>query len=140
MRLDWKMRVRFAGKILPHEHITQDIRFNNPGWGDEIFNRQIESLEFFLPTGHRIVMSGMQRYNFFIEATQDFLRRGAARIEAFWFLGHPPCSNTIEMWRVGDGKVVHQYRPNGTEWGGTATTGWKMGSANNPVSQIVKGH
>lgn len=138
MRLDWKMRVRFAGKLLPHEHITADLRFNDPGWGGELFNRQIESLEFFLPTGHRIVMSGMQRYNFFIEATQDFSMRGA-RIEAFWFLGHLPGTDIVEMWRVGGGKVVRQQKQYGAEWGGTPSLGWKPGAHGKYISMIMEG-
>lgn len=138
MRLAWRMRVRFAGKLLPHEHITNDMRFHDPGWGGELFNRQIESLEFFLPTGHRVVMSGMQSYNFFIEATQDFSMRGA-RIEAFWFLGMPPGSDVVEMWRVGDGKVVRQQKPYGAEWGGTPSAGWKPGAPGKYISMIAKG-
>ena len=56
LSLSWRMRAIFSGKLPPHEYLTPDIRWSNPGWGDEIFNRQIESIEFFLPTGHRILL------------------------------------------------------------------------------------
>lgn len=123
----WRIRAHFAGKLPPKQYLTPDIRHNNPGWGDEIFNRQIESLEFFLPTGHKILLSGMEAYNFFVEATQNMSSRDGARIEAFWFCGKWPGQPVVEMWRVGDGKVIRQRKPWGKEWGGAATRGWKIG-------------
>lgn len=136
----WRIRALFAGKLPPKEYLTPDIRHNNPGWDNEAFNRQIESLIFYLPTGHRLVLSGMEAYNFFIEATQNMSGKGGARIEAFWFCGKLPGQPVVEMWRIGDGKVVRQRKPWGKEWGGTATRGWKMGMAGNPASKIVEGH
>jgi hypothetical protein len=137
----WRIRAVFSGKLPPKEYMTPDIRFNNPGWGDEIFNRQIESLEFFLPTGHKILLFGMEAYNFFVEATQNMTPEAGARIEAFWFCGKLPGQPVVEMWRIGDGKVIRQRKPWGSEWGGTATRGWKMGTiGDNPVSRIIAGH
>jgi len=134
--MSWKIRVTFSGKLPPRQYITPDIRHNNPGWGDEIFNRTLESIEFFLPTGHRLAMSGMEQYNFFVEAVQSTKSRGRARIKAFWFLGKLPGQNLVEMWRVGDKKVIRERRPWGREWGGSATRGWKPGVAGKPVSAI----
>jgi hypothetical protein len=137
--LAWRIRVTFAGKLPPHQYTTPDIRRSDPGWGDEIFNRQIEQLEFFLPSGHKIVLAGMESYNFYVEATQSFSKKGGARIEAFWFLGKPPGSPLIEMWRIGKGKVFHDHKPWGQEWGGTATRGWKSGLIGGElVSELVK--
>ena len=136
----WRIQATFAGKLPPKQYLTPDIRLSNPGWGDEIFNRQIESLEFFLPTGHRVVLSGMEAYNFFVEASQG-LGGTEARIEAFWLCGKLPERTVVEMWRIGQGKVLRQQRPWGEEWGGSATLGWKIGSLGNPpVSTIVEGH
>ena len=132
----------------PRRYLTPDVRFTNPGWDSEDFNRRIEQLEFFLPTGHKIVLAGMEAYNFFIEATQRFSRKGGARIEAFWLCGKIPSPATseirhptsdIEMWRIGNGQVVHQRKPWGQEWGGTATRGWKPGLVGAaPISAIVR--
>lgn len=140
--LAWRLRATFAGKLPPKQYLTPDIRHTNPGWGDEIFNRQIESLEFFLPTGHRIVLSGMEAYNFFVEASDSLSgKRGAARMEAFWICGKIPEQGIVEMWRIGQGQVIRQQRPWGKEWGGSATRGWKLGAiGSQPISTIVEGY
>lgn len=137
--LFWKIRVTFSGKSLPKTYITPDIRHNNPGWADEAFNRQIESLEFFIPTGHRIVMSGMEQYCFFVEATQSLSGKGNTKIEAFWFCGKHPMKDVVEMWRVEEGKVTRQIKVWGKEWGGSTIRGWKQGEmGNTPISKIVE--
>ena len=147
----WRLRATFAGKLPPRLYVTPDVRFSNPGWDSEVFNRQIESLEFFLPTGHKIILSGMEAYNFFVEATQTFTRgsRHGARLEAIWLCGKLPAphpspftlhSSPVEMWRIGQGKVIRQRKPWGQEWGGTPTRGWKLGLVGSePVSTIIAG-
>lgn len=122
----WRIRARFAGGLPPREYITPDIRRHNPGWGDEVFNRQIESLEFYLPTGHRIFLAGMEQFNFFVEASQSL--SGKTDIAAFWLCGKLPSINQVEMWRIGNGQVVRSREPWGQEWGGGPTRGWKPGS------------
>jgi len=137
-KMSWKIRVTFAGKLNPKTYITPDIRRHNPGWADEIFNRTIESMEFFLPTGHKLVMSGMEQYNFFVEASQSIKGTGRVKIKAFWFCGKLPGKDIVEMWRVGDGKVTRDRKPWEREWGGGPTRGWKRGVPGNPVSMISK--
>ena len=140
LSLAWRLRATFAGKLPPKQYLTSDIRRTNPGWGDEVFNRRIELLEFFLPTGHRIVLTGMEAYNFFVEASQG-LGGIVVRIEAFWLCGKLSRQDLVEMWRIGQGKVVRQQRTWGQEWGGTPTRGWKPGLIGGPpVSTIVNGH
>lgn len=134
----WRIRVTFAGKLPPKEYMTRDIRHNDPGWASEIFNRPIEMLEFFMPTGHRLVMSGMEQYNFFVEAVQSTRTRGKARIKAFWFCGKLPGKDVVEMWRVGDGKVIRDRKPLGREWGGGPTRGWKAGVTSNRYASHIE--
>jgi hypothetical protein len=140
-KLAWRIRVTFADKLPPKEYITSDIRSNNPGWGDEVFNRTIERLEFFIPTGHRLVMSGMEKYNFFVEAMQDLgggkRSNGKTKINAFFFCGKLPGQDIVEMWRIGDNTMVRDQKPWGNEWGGGPTRGWKRGTAGTPISGIV---
>lgn len=139
-RLAWRLRATFAGKLPPRHYLTPDIRHTNPGWDSEVFNRKIERIEFFLPTGHKIILSGMEAYNFFVEATQAFSRHGGARIEAFWLCGKLPAASEVEMWRIGQGKVIRQRKAWGQEWGGGPTRGWKLGMVgSSPVSQIIGG-
>lgn len=126
-KLAWRIRAIFEGKLPPKEYLTPNVWMENPRWGDEIFNRVIESLEFYLPTGHVIYMSGMEQYNFFVEAAQSKKTKGKAEILAFWLCGKLPGMNLVEMWRVGNGRVVRDRKPFGREWGGHATRGWKQG-------------
>jgi len=160
----WRLRATFSGNLPPRSYTTPDVRFTNPGWDSEVFDRQIESLEFFLPTGHKIILAGMEAYNFFIEATQTFTRgsRQGARLEAFWLCGLLPVRDKalgvrndqealcyasrltphpspVEMWRIGQGRVIRQRKPWGQEWGGTPTGGWKLGLVGTtPVSCIMQ--
>jgi hypothetical protein len=136
--LAWRIRVTFAGKLPPKEYITPDIRSNDPGWGSEIFNRPIEMMEFFLPTGHKIILSGMEQYNFFVEAVQSTRSREKAEIQAFWFCGKLPGEDIVEMWRIGDGRVIRDRNIWGKEWGGGATKGWKRGLPGRVISELVK--
>ncbi|SPD72558.1 conserved hypothetical protein [uncultured Desulfobacterium sp.] len=137
--LAWRIRAVFDGKLPPREYLTPDIRRKNPGWGDEIFNRTIEKMEFFLPTGHRIVLAGMEQYNFFVEAAQSTQSRSGTQILAFWLCGKLPGEDIVEMWRVGNGKkVIRDQKPWRSEWGGGPTRGWKKGLPGRPVSTIVR--
>lgn len=137
-QLAWRIRATFAGNLPPKEYLTPNIWQKNPGWGDKVFNRVIESLEFFLPTGHRIVMAGMEQYNFFVEAVQSKRTMGGAEIRAFCLCGKLPGRNLVEMWRVGDGKAIRGQRPWGREWGGGPTSGWKQGFLGGKIlSQIL---
>lgn len=135
----WRIKVTFAGALLPKNYISPDVRCNDPGWGSELFNRDIEKLEFYLPTGHRLVMAGMEQYNFFIEALQDIGGRFSekVRVQAFWFCGKLPGHEIVEMWRIGNNKITRSRSAYGKEWRGEAVRGWKQGVQGAPVSQIV---
>lgn len=135
----WRMRVTFDDGPWAKEYLSPDIRANDPGWASEIFSHRIEKLEFFLPTGHVLVLSGMERYNFFIEAAQSF-GLASPKLEAMYFCGKLPRSNIVETWRITMGKVLHQRLLFGREYGGGPTRGWKDGAVGSkPVSQITEG-
>lgn len=139
--MSWKIRVRFSSKSMAREFVTNDIRREDPRWGDEIFHSGIESLEFFIPSGHRLVLAGMERYNFFVEASAPW-GGGRPKIEAFWFLGKPPGKDTlVECVCVREGRIERTQHPFGSEWGGGPTRGWKQGTVGNKiVCAIVPGH
>ena len=139
-QMAWRMRVTFAGNLPPKAYLTPDIRHNDPGWASELFNRPIEMIEFFIPTGHKIVIGGMEQYNFFVEAVQSIRSRKGAEIKAFWLCGKLPGKDVVEMWRIGDSKIVKDKRSWGKEWGGGPTRGWKQGIIGNAiVSMILQG-
>lgn len=134
-RLAWRIRATFAGKLPPKEYLTPDIRNTNPEWGDEIFNRAIEKIEFFLPTGHRLILSGMEKYNFFVEAIQA-MGRGRTDINAFYFCGKLPDREIVEFWKISNGQIVRDRAPYGREYMGTPTGGWKKGVPGRVISML----
>lgn len=134
----WRLRANMSGPAAPF--VSPDVRAGNPGWGDEDrFRYPIESLEFGLPTGHRIVMSGYGAYNFFVEVRQSLGGGGTPRLSAVYLAGRN--GNVVDMWRIGNGRVVRTRRPWGEEWGGGPTRGWRQGnrSGRRPQTGIVKG-
>ena len=133
----WTIRATFAGNRPPRKYTTPNIWRHDPGWGNEAFNRTIEKLELFLPNGHAILMAGMERYNFFVEAVQSKRTRGGARIKAFWFCGKHPGENIVEMYRVAEGRIIRDRKPWGREWGGGPTKGWKKGVPGKTISTVV---
>ncbi len=135
-KLSWKIKATFEGKMFPREYITPDIRSNNPGWMDEVFNRVIEKIEFFIPTGHRLVMKGFEKYNFFIEALQVFGTE-AASTQAIWFCGKLPKKDVVDLWVIRDGKMLHYEEAWRHEYLGAPTSGWKMGVSGVAHSGIV---
>jgi len=127
----WNLHVCFASNGFSKEYWSGDLRRTACEWGDIVFS-PIESLEFFLPTKHVILLSGMEKYNFFVEVSEN-LGGGKPCIEAFWLCGKLPGIDTTEMWRVGNQRVIRERKPFGREWGGAATRGWKAGN----ISGIV---
>lgn len=134
----WRIQVTFAGNLPPRHYLTPDIRNHDPGWGSELFQRTIERIEFFFPTRHLLVLTGMAAYNFFVEAVQSKKTRGMAAIRAFWFCGLLPGKKLVETWRIGDNWAVHDQKPWGKEYGGGPTRGWKPGVPGDPVASIFK--
>ena len=137
MSLKWRFRVTFADRLGPRTYLSPDIRHSDPGWGTELFSAPISRIEVFLPTDHTIVMEGMAEYNYFVEAVQGMSMAGT-RIIAFWFCGRLSEGGLVDMWRIGGGRVVHERRPYGREWGGGETRGWKRGAEGRPSSSIVR--
>ena len=134
----WRFEVTFAGNLPPRTYLSPNVWHSDPGWGSEVFNRPIDRLEFFLPIGGSILLSGMVAYCFFVEASKGLSGKSKTRIEAFWICGRPPSSNTVEMWRIAKGKAVRQQKRFGAEWGGSPVSGWKAGIiGGDPISTLI---
>ena len=123
---EFRILAKFGDKNAPREFLSPDIRISNPGWGDANFSRPIEELHFYLPGGKVLVMAGMEKYNFFVEAMADMRGRGG-KLHAIYFACKEANSDKVHLWRIGDGKVIHSLHPFGKEYNGTATSGWKIG-------------
>ena len=134
----WKYRLEFEKGAPFLSHLSPDIRLQNPGWGDDIYKSSITQMEFFLPTGNKIIMRGMIEYNFFIEAIQSMSRNNGADLHAVYICGRFPESNIVDLWKIGNGAVVHDRKIYGQEYDGTATRGWKPGiPLREVISQII---
>jgi len=98
-------------------------------------DQEINSLRVHLPYGDEVVLSGYEKYNFFIGASKD-LRGGELTIQHLFALG---CNDkTVVSYRITlTSQVGNKYRigdmtvrnfPLGKEGiGRTSTSGWKKG-------------
>lgn len=140
-KMAWRIEVTFEGKQLPKKYITPDIRNTDPGWGSELFKRKIERLEFHLPTGNRILLEGMERYNFFLEAVKNIGGGSCdkAQIKAFYFCGKIPGIDAVDVWRIDIKKQRIQLarKSENKVWNNKPARGWKQGLSGKPVSKIV---
>jgi len=127
----WRLRATFNNGSV---YTSPDVRRSDPGWGGERFIRPIRRLEFFLPTGHCVRLQGFEAYNFFVEASQA-LGGGPARIEAFFLCGR--AGGRVVTYRVSEGRVEKQTHPDGQEWGGQPSSGWKPGVPGGRRSGVV---
>lgn len=132
-RLAWHLVARLAGGVV---WVSRHVLDAAPGWAEAEFARPIESIDFMLPTGHRIHMAGMRQYVFFVEASE---RAGAARVHAAHLMGLLPRSNAVYAWRVGDGRVLQRELVYGREWCGAPVAGWRPGVPGAICSQVMEG-
>lgn len=107
---------------------SNDIRSNDPGWASEqdVKSTGIESISIALPNKQTLVLTGFEKYNFFVEASQTF-KKQKTRIEAFYFCG--AWQGHVIIWKIdyNTKQIIKQIAPEGKEYGGTATRGWRKG-------------
>ena len=101
---------------------SKDIRYNDPGWRANNF-RGIQSFTFWLPNNKYVFLSGMEEYNFFIEALQDF--GPTIQLCSVFILGKH--DDKVYGYRVGEQKIQRIESLFGEEYNGTASNGWKHG-------------
>lgn len=133
----WSFKATFEGDLPPRYYQSPNVLLANPGWSDEVFRRSLEQLEFYLPTGHRIVMTGFEQYNFFLEVAQDLGRGGRGQIEAVYLCGKLPDQPVVYRWRIGGGRCVQDKVRWGMEGLGQPSRGWKSGVPGNKVDSLV---
>lgn len=131
----WKVVATFADS---KQWVSPDIRSTPPGWGGQCFPQPIQRVEMVLPGSRRLILGGMEQFNFLIEALLP-LSGGAPVPMAFHFLGKLPQGDVISKWTITPTSEVHEYVPWGKEYHGTPTSGWKTGlPLNTPTSILVK--
>lgn len=126
--MPWRIRVTFSTHLTPREWVSPDIRTERPGWGDQVFPFLIESIQIHLDQEQRLVLAGMERYNFFVEGI-SVLGSGRVIPQAFHLLGKLPRQETVSKWAIfPEARLCHEYKPWGQEYHGTPTSGWKPGA------------
>ena len=121
-----KYQITFDDGIV---YTSPDIRNNDPGWATEAGEKLtgIRELSINLPNKSILILKCFEKYNFFVEASQCFGRKGGARIEAFYFCG--AWRGHVISWEVNykTKKIIKRMAREGQEYNGTATRGWRAG-------------
>lgn len=117
-----------------------DVRSDNPGWSDAQPTK-IERLEFtFLDKKkekYRIVLAGMQSYNFFVEGMKKVSGK-ETKIQGIWFLGQVPNSDRVIGFIFKD-TVLKLTTVKGREYLGVSSSGWKPGVVGHSViAEVIK--
>jgi len=109
-------------------YTSPDIRRKDPGWATEYGAKKegIREMVLRMPKwGKEIRLTGYEAYNFFVEASQS-MSGGGARIEAFCVCGKS--RGKAVVYRVmPEGAMTSWEAPDGQEYGGAATRGWRKG-------------
>ena len=136
--MSYRIKVIFADKLMPRFYLTPDIRSKNPGWDSEKITRKIEALEFYLNGKYKLVLKGMEKYNFFVEATKSLTGKGSVKLQAFYICGKIPGKNITDIWKIDTlrNRITRFRKQYDKEWGGSPVRGWKNGEPNKPISNI----
>jgi len=108
---------------------SPDIRQSDPGWAAEAGEKLvgIRDLSINLPNKTVLLLAGFEKYNFFIEASRGFGRKGGAQIEAFSFCGAWRGHVVVYEINYKTKQIIKRMAKEGTEYNGTATRGWRAG-------------
>lgn len=119
--------------ILTFENGTEwkspNIFDKDPGWATEENGtlKGIRKMEIPITKDRSIVFEGFEKYNFFVEATQNLNGKGVTKIESFNFCG--AFKGKVLSYKVNPNtkQIIKSVAPEGKEYGGTATRGWRAG-------------
>ena len=135
----WKIRLMLEGGLT---HTLNDVRSGNPGWA-ECQPSKIEYLTFAFTgkdeitrkdSSYKIILSGMDEYNFFVEASRSVLG-GKTAIKGLWFLGKILSTNRVVGFVLKD-SILKVNAENGKEYSGFSTVGWKPGVSGKIIAEI----
>lgn len=107
--------------------LSPDVRENDPKWDSERVEKSIRELYFRI--GDKLFgMTGFEKYNFFVEASESFGGgRSNIRLERLFFCGAHNGAVVIYTVDLTEGAIIKDMRPEGEEYYGSATRGWRMG-------------
>lgn len=134
----WRIIVQFDAKTGAREWVSGDVRYERPGWGEQVFLHPISRVLFPLPNGKVLMLSGYEAYNFNAEGVQLI---GSDRLlpQAIHFYGKHPYSDAVSRWTLTRNAIEGSTVPYGKEYFGTPISGWKHGVVGGRViSQLVE--
>lgn len=124
-----KYTLKYADGIT---YVSPDIREKDPGWASEAEGKNvgIEKISIKLPNDQTLILTGYEKYNFFVEASQSLNRKGSAKIEAFYFCGS--YQGFVVVWKIDyrTKQILKYLKKEGEEYGNGPTRGWRMGLMN----------
>ena len=111
------------------EWTSPDLFSKDPGWASEENGSLGGILEMRIPINKEkaIIMRNFEKYNFFVEATQDISGRGPAKIDSFYFCGS--YQGKVLLYKVNPVKqtITKLFSKEGDEYAGSPTRGWREG-------------
>lgn len=121
-----KYQITFDDGIV---YCSPDIRENDPGWATEAGEKLvgIREISINLPNKTVLLLTGFEKYNFFVEASQAFGRKGGAQIEAFFFCGAWRGYVIVYEINYKTKQIIKRLTKEGLEYNGTPTRGWRAG-------------
>lgn len=123
-------------------HELGDVLSGMPGWA-ECQPGGILKIQFSFVGNTKgkniplcIILSGMEKYNFFIEATKA-IGGNKIHIKGIWILGKIPNENKIEGFLIANNvEKINTFE--GKEYRGTPTLGWKEGILGEKVGSFLQ--
>jgi len=121
-----KYTIKYADGI---QYISPDVREKDPGWASEAEGKKvgIEEISIKLPNDMTLILKGYEKYNFFVEVAQSLNKKSSAEIQAFFFCG--ASQGFVCIWKIDykTKQIIKDIKPEGQEYGGGPTRGWRMG-------------
>lgn len=108
---------------------SPNIFSKDPGWASEEngLSGGIREMNIPITKDKAIVLHGFEKYNFFIEATQNLSGKPVATIKSFCFCG--ATRGKIILYRIDPVKleIAKIFCKDGKEYAGSPTRGWREG-------------
>lgn len=108
---------------------SPDLFSKDPGWASEENGSLGGILEMKIPVNQEkvIVLRNFEKYNFFVEATQNITGKGSAKIVSFNFCGSS--KGKVLIYRIDPLKrqITKLAKKEGEEYLGSSTRGWREG-------------
>lgn len=121
---------------------SPDLFSKDPGWSSEENGTLggIRQIRVPVTSSKSIILTGFEKYNFFVEVSQNIGGGGRAKIERFYFCGASKGTVLSYIINPNDRTIIKQVSKEGQEYCGTATRGWRQGIINGSPKEGICSH